>query len=127
MSFHAAPPGDLDCEFDRAIGKRLFENTVPLTSRFEFGFLYGITLQEFIEFLLFAPATLKVVVLEFAAGRVADDGILPAGQLDAPAGVLAVVELGGPLRRRGQCQPLTGCRDRYRIADLGLDLDNVGH
>ena len=70
---------------------------------------------------------MKVVELDLASVQLANDGELPAGELDGEACHLAAVEPGGPLHRLRQAQTPAGSADRLGVTDLGLNLNNVRH
>src|SRR5882724_1522577 len=89
--------------------------------------LTGIRLHETIQFLLVAPNAAVVVELQRAAGDIADDRIMPAGQLDSQSFSRRAEELDRPADWRRQTKPQAGGSHRRWVADLGLDRDNVGH
>jgi len=103
----------------------LLGRVVTFSARFEFGFFDGIGLHEVIEVLLFSPMAVEVVEAGLPLGRVEHDRILPVRQPDRPAGRLTAVEFCGPMDRLGQGEPPAGGSQGLRIADLGLDFNDV--
>ena len=79
-----------------------------------------------IEVLLIAPVALEIIEMDFAGLSLADDGVMPVGQLDDHAGCLAAVKLGGAGFWCGESKPLTGRLNRDLIANFGLDGDDMG-
>ena len=58
---------------------------MALLASFNLGLLDGIRLQERVQVLLLAPMAVEVVVAHLAGLKVGDEGIAPAGELDARA------------------------------------------
>ena len=92
---------DLDGQLDRAVGQRLLGDAVALPAGLDLGLFDGVGLQKAVELLLVAPGAAVVVELQAAAGQVADDRIVPAGQLDRQAGGRAAEELDRAVRSGG--------------------------
>jgi hypothetical protein len=103
----------------------LLGNRVPFPPRFELGPLDGIRLEKVIELSARSPVAIEIVVFQVAIGQVADDRIAPAVQANGEPGFGAAEKLHRFVLRLGKSQPLAGRRDRYRIADLRLDLHDV--
>lgn len=71
-------------------------------------FLNRVALQKLVQLVDLTPSTIKVVVVDGPAGRVDDDGVVPAWKLDQKAGRLAAEELGSANDRFLQVQATTG-------------------
>ena len=89
------------------------------------GLLHSIGLQKPVEVLLRTPSSAVVVKLDSARLELADCRVFPVGKLDRQARNAAAEKLRGSLDRRRQRQPVAGGPDRFRIPDLGFDVDNV--
>lgn len=98
---------------------------MPAFAGFQLAFLGGIRLQEPVQLGLFTPAAAEVIKLGFACGRVEDDRVSPAGQLNDDSGRFATVEHGGAISGSLQPQPAAGGFYCHRVFDLGFDLNNV--
>src|SRR5438477_6858501 len=98
---------------------------MAVATRFDLGFLAGVSLQKPIELFLVAPGAAVVVEFQRAAGDVADDRIMPAGQLDSQSFYRAAEKLHCLSDSRWQPKPLTGGQDSRRIANLSLNRDNM--
>ena len=70
----------LDRQFDRAIGKGLFDDGVAALAGLDACLLDGVLLQEAIELFLVAPGAGIVVVADLAGRQVEHDRIQPARQ-----------------------------------------------
>lgn len=110
---------------DRAVRERPLGDVIALSAGLQFGPLDSIALEESIKLSRFAPATVVVVVLDLAGFGLADDRVLPPGKLNGEArhAVHEDLMLAGDWLR--QTQPRAGGGDRDRIANLGLNVDNV--
>ena len=100
---------------------------MPALASFDPSLLNRIRLHELIEFPLFAPATAEVVVVDFAGFELADGGISPIPQSHGKSFNLAAEKQMLASHRLGKLATAAGSKHRRRVADLGLNPNNVGH
>src|SRR4051812_858277 len=83
--FGSSDTSDLDGELDRTIGESLLHDRMATLASFNPGFLNSIHLQQSVQFALLAPSALIIVEGYLSRDQIADNGIVPAGQLNAEA------------------------------------------
>jgi len=71
------------------------------------------------------PPAAKVIVLDLATSRIADDGVSPVRQFHCQTFDFAAIEIGFALQRLGQVQALTGRADGGCVLHLRLNLDDA--
>jgi DNA invertase Pin-like site-specific DNA recombinase len=114
-------------EQDAAVRQRLLGDAVAPEPRLDLGLLDGVHLNQPVEVPLVAPLAAEVVVADDPGGGVDDDRVLPVGEPDEQARGLAAVKPRGAVGGLGEAQPAAGRGDGGRVAELGLDLDEVRH
>jgi hypothetical protein len=105
-----------DLEANAAVVKLLLGNGKVLIVRFPFGHLDGVDLHEAVQMAEIAPPALIGVAADGPRHSVDDSGVLPTRQLHEQSSGLAAVELGSPVDRFTQIQPLAGSRYGRGIA-----------
>ena len=118
---------DLDGQPDRPVGQRLLGDGVAPLPGLDRRLLHRVPLDEAVEVPGVAPTPAVVIVAQLPGLDVADDRVEPVGELDEQADGLPLKERGGAVGGLGQAELAAGRRDRQRVADLGLDLDDVTH
>lgn len=72
------------------------------------------------------PATSVVVIVQLPRVDICDSGVTPGGQLHGPASLRAAKQCGFPKNWLRQVKPIACGANRRRVANLGLDRDDVG-
>jgi len=89
--------------------------------------LRGIGPQKVVKLLLFAPLSSVVVVVDPTVVEIADDRVVPTGQLDSETGEAAAEQAVRADRRRRHADPPARGLSRGGVFDLGLDSDGMRH
>jgi hypothetical protein len=116
----------LNGKLEGTVGEWAFSNQMPFSPCLQFCSFDSVSLQEAIEFLRFTPAPTKIVIVELADRRIADQGILPGRELNGPAHYFAAKETGLFMPGRWEVQSPTSRLNGHGITDLSLDGNNVG-
>jgi hypothetical protein len=116
---------DLDSEFDGTVAELVFQDRMSLAARFQTAFFHAVFLKQPIEVRWLTPAAFKVVKSNLPLIDVEDDGIPPVGETNRVAGGFPAKQRDGLVNGLSQFESTAGQAQRFGIANLCLDGDNM--